>query len=210
MAQTTFTKFTQQAVFGAAMGIAGTFAFAGTADASTCVPEAVSVNGNIADSCNGPIDGNDTGGSSTFLDDLGNGDIFAGYGNTELLSDWELFGKSDDGNMSVTAEEGAISGTFEAFGVTDTLVVTLKVADSFSAFLFTMVDGPNITGTFDNFLAGLLNNNGNTQTLSHLSIFSAEALDGDPGPSPVPLPAAGWMLLAGIGGLTVARRRRKS
>ena len=29
-------------------------------------------------------------------------------------------------------------------------------------------------------------------------------------PSPVPLPAAGWMLLAGVGGLTVMRRKRKS
>lgn len=30
------------------------------------------------------------------------------------------------------------------------------------------------------------------------------------GPSPIPLPAAGWMLLAGIGGIAVIRRRRKS
>ncbi|PKP79413.1 MAG: hypothetical protein CVT80_16140 [Alphaproteobacteria bacterium HGW-Alphaproteobacteria-2] len=32
----------------------------------------------------------------------------------------------------------------------------------------------------------------------------------DPGgPSPIPLPAAGWMLLAGIGGLAAMRRRRR-
>lgn len=33
---------------------------------------------------------------------------------------------------------------------------------------------------------------------------------GEPPPSPVPLPAAGWMLLAGIAALTAARGRRKS
>lgn len=31
-----------------------------------------------------------------------------------------------------------------------------------------------------------------------------------PGVSPVPLPAAGWMLLAGLGGLVAMRRRAKA
>lgn len=209
MAQTYFIKFARQALFGAALGVLGTFSFVGGAQAATCSPDAVTIDGDAAQACNGPISGNDTGGGSSFLDDLSNGDIFAGYGNINLLMDWELFGKSDE-DLTVEADEGSIFGEFAAFGVMDTLVVTLKAGSNFTAFLFTDIAGPNITGTFDTFLAGLLNNQGRAQNLSHLSIFEAGDLRDDPGPSPVPLPAAGWLLLAGLGGLTVARRRRKS
>lgn len=38
--------------------------------------------------------------------------------------------------------------------------------------------------------------------LSHVTFYNGEA------PSPVPLPAAGWMLLASLGGLVAAKRRK--
>lgn len=38
---------------------------------------------------------------------------------------------------------------------------------------------------------------------------SYEMIPPPPPPNPVPLPAAGWMLLAGLGGLTAMRRRRR-
>lgn len=38
---------------------------------------------------------------------------------------------------------------------------------------------------------------------------SYEMIPPPPPPNPVPLPAAGWMLLAGLGGMTALRRRRK-
>lgn len=42
-------------------------------------------------------------------------------------------------------------------------------------------------------------------SISHVSFYDT----GDDTP-PIPLPAAGWMLLAGVGGLAAMRRRRKS
>lgn len=38
----------------------------------------------------------------------------------------------------------------------------------------------------------------------------SEKLIGQPSVSPVPLPAAGWMLLAGVGGLAAMRRRKRT
>ena len=51
----------------------------------------------------------------------------------------------------------------------------------------------------------LKRNNGNPH--SNFTIGSANVLPGDP-LAPVPLPAAAWMLLAGIGGLVTLARRR--
>lgn len=49
-------------------------------------------------------------------------------------------------------------------------------------------------------------NNGNDGgDISHLTFYN-----GDEEVPPVPLPAAGWMLLAGVGGLAAMRRRRKA
>ncbi|SDF16515.1 VPLPA-CTERM sorting domain-containing protein [Limimaricola pyoseonensis] len=48
--------------------------------------------------------------------------------------------------------------------------------------------------------AGLINNGGNRPAISHVSFYGA--------PAPIPLPAAGWLLLAGLAGMAGLRRAR--
>ncbi|WP_233493392.1 VPLPA-CTERM sorting domain-containing protein [Ruegeria atlantica] len=61
---------------------------------------------------------------------------------------------------------------------------------------------PGFFGTWD--LSGqILTPNGkNTAGLSNLSVYVAS-------PSPIPLPAAGWLLIGGIGGLVALGRRKR-
>ena len=50
---------------------------------------------------------------------------------------------------------------------------------------------------------------GQTQDISHVSLFKRENGGGITPPNPVPLPAAAWLLLSGIGGLGVMGWRKR-
>ena len=54
------------------------------------------------------------------------------------------------------------------------------------------------------FVNDLLNAGGNNPDMSNVRLFGTEPL------APIPLPAAGWLLLAGLGGLAAARRMKKA
>ena len=112
---------------------------------------------------------------------------------------WTLGDATDGGgDGSVTlALVGQLWSILNPNGYTD-ILIAFKHATSFGAF---GVDTGNpLTGSW-----GTLGPAASVNDLSHASVFykAGEV-------PPIPLPAAGWLLLAGIGGLAAMRRRRKA
>lgn len=107
--------------------------------------------------------------------------------------DLTLLGKSDAGyGTSVSGK----SGTFAAPSMVS--YFTVKAGTGYLIF-----DGMNSTSSAWS-TAGLLNGGGNQPGVSHISYWSASPV------ATVPLPAAGLMLLAGLGGIAAIRRCKKS
>ena len=140
------------------------------------------------DACFGPISGNDVGDKGTLLTNLD-----ANWGD---LGDWEILGKSDDAGSGVSADEdptGVWSVLFdEAVSI---FAVSIKSSNEYLVYLFDLSPDALISGM--GFFAVY-----DEQDLSHMTIAYI------PGTSEIPLPAAGWLLIAGLGGLAVMRRRK--
>ncbi len=194
-------KYVLSGVFAAAVIASG--ANAVTVASPSCDPAGVTID-NYGNSdlqlCN--ISGNDTGNNSTFLADLNAGLLFSGYGSADLGDMWSLVGKSDQvGDVNSDLSVG--SGVWSATGLGTITVVTLKAGSEFSAFLFDGTD-PTVSGTFNTLLANMADGSGlSGRGLSHLGIFT---VSGDV--APVPVPAAGLMLLTALGAGAMLRRRR--
>jgi hypothetical protein len=151
-----------------------------------------------------------SGGSATSytLTDALDAECFSGNDTNTIDSSFSVFGmtgwvladKNDDstsGDQAIVFTDavgnvvnGTQSGNWAISSIADAskVMVNLKAGSNWASFL---VD--TTAGTWTS-----------SRGLSHASIYY---IDGMPA---VPLPAAGWMLLAGVGGLVAVRRRRKA
>jgi hypothetical protein len=180
--------------------------------ASTCSPANVT----SASACAGEISGNDkdtTGGNgtvnvNTFNDPLPT--LYTGYvpafGEIGLFGQttWNEVGRVDrpgteDGTLNLTYDAGNKSGGWSIDGNWAGITSAMLVIKGSNGFIAYLLDLTSTSGTWST--VGLVNNGGNRPAISHGSLYTVAA---------VPVPAAGFMLLAGIGGLAALRRRRKA
>lgn len=147
--------------------------------------------------CISPVSGGD--GGNVKVEQM-NGQSIFGY------DDWTEIAKSDVGDpndiFSLTISNDGKSGTW-------TLIAPYTWGEGVYAFAIKgavdnavyLMDKAYTFGTWNTI--DLENKGGNDPALSNITLFGTTDV------SVVPLPAAGWLLLMGIGGLGVASRRRR-
>lgn len=126
-------------------------------------------------------------------------------GETFFGSDkWVLGFATDDGDgsgnvtIALTGQNWSLSGmTFQH------MMVALKQANSFA--LFKLDSTKALSGTWGTQQFNPMGMLTSTNDLSHASIwYVPDSI------APIPLPAAGWLMLAGLGGLAALRRRKSA
>lgn len=172
--------------------VAGAFAvlaagFGATqAEAATCMPSDVTVSTACAN-----VDGND---SESVVDGLFGLDV-------DFEAKVDAPGSSD-GILSVTYDEGGLSGTWsvDSWSGFGSAILVTKAGPAFAAYLLDLAAGT--TGTWST--AGLTNPGGNQPEISHISLYTAE---GDMSVVPVPAGLPLMLTALGLGGLALRRRK---
>lgn len=167
--------------------------------------------------CVGELEGNDAignnSGSNVDLNDAQNFTSGALFGSTnwELDTKIEVSGNEDDGfffdtadpngRLSAGLEDDALSGSWSVgnWNGVEKATLVLKGGNGFAAYLLDLTAG--LEGEWSTQALFVGKNNNNNPTLSHVSLYTT--------PSPIPLPAAGWLLITALGGLGIAARRRR-
>lgn len=193
-------------------GLSSSGALAATVTGTECAESDVMIDGKNSTECVGLIE-IDKGGSAgvTDINDAFDGDDFVEVGQAP--------------NEYFDIDIGSTTGTFTIFDImagTDYVLAFKAAADRgvkyFAAYLLSseliamVVDpGDDLEGTFSTDAFSILSGGDNAPGLSNAVLFKRDGdLPPPPPPPYIPLPAAGWMMLAGLGGLAALRRRRKS
>ena len=181
-----------------ALAVGAFMALGSASQAASCSVNGVtfSLEVSSASSC---VAGNDLGANGIIANDLS----FFG------LTGWGIGDSTDpaegDGAVAFVSapQVGASSGdwSLQSYNGYSPLMIVLKAGRGFGAFLLTeMVSG--LSGKW----SITKDNNDDDKELSHASVY----YNGEPTPSAVPLPAAGFLMLGGLAGLAALRRTRKS
>lgn len=160
----------------------------------------VTLDGGTYIDCAGSYVGNDSelNYQNYINDDFGTTGTWSELAKAEDSNSWV------DGGLEFTSGEGARIGGFTLSGFIGDAVIVVKGSNCFSAFYFSGISG-TVNGTFDTDSAGLNTGNSCNRTgvpgISHLTVYTVAA---------IPVPAAGFMLLLGLGGLAAVRRRKSA
>lgn len=144
-----------------------------------------------ATACNGAFSGND---SNSNLDGLFG---LTGWNELFKLNGGSGTAGADGIELTVSDNNDGKSWMINSFGDLESVMFIMKGGPSFSAFL---MNTSILSGSWDNL--SMFNGGGRNADLSHWSVYATS------NPAPIPLPAAGVLLITALGGLAAMRRRR--
>lgn len=166
--------------------------------------------------CVGEVDGNDAIGNDAGANvDLNNPDNFGGsalFDSTNWSLDTRINVRevaggfffdppNPDGILGAILDPDALSGTWsvDSWAGIGKAMLVLKGGNGFAAYLLDLTAG--LTGGWST-QALTVGRNNNQPALSHVSLYTT--------PAPIPLPAAGFLMLGALGGLGLLARRRRA